>query len=126
LKLGKNGEALKALEESATLTKGGDPETNERYAEALVKAGEPAKAVSEIERFIAAGLGTGPMKEWLKEAYKKSKGSEEGLAEYLAKLDQAAEDRAGGDSGTERKSHPLRCSLSLTFQAAIEFPPLAI
>jgi thiol-disulfide isomerase/thioredoxin len=96
LKLGKNGEALKALEESSTLTKGGDPETNERYAEALVKAGDPAKAMSEIERFLAAGLGTGRMKERLKEAYRKSKGSEEGLAEYMAKLNQAAEDRAGG------------------------------
>jgi thiol-disulfide isomerase/thioredoxin len=96
LKLGKNGEALKALEESATLTKGGDPETNERYAEALVKAGDPAKAMSEIERFMAAGLATARMKDWLKEAYKKSKGSEEGLAEYMAKIDQAAGDRAGG------------------------------
>jgi len=96
LKLGKNGEALKALEESARLTKGGDPETNERYAEALAKAGDPAKATSEIEQFIAAGLGTARMKDWLKEAYKKSKGSEEGLAEYMAKIDQAAEDRAGG------------------------------
>jgi len=96
LKLGKNGEALKALEESARLTKGGDPETNERYAEALAKAGDPAKATSEIERYIAAGLGTARMKDWLKEAYKKSKGNEEDLAEYMAKIDQAAEDRAGG------------------------------
>jgi hypothetical protein len=33
---------------------------------------------------------------------------------------------AGGDSGAERKSHPLRYSLSLIFQAAVEFPPRAI
>jgi thiol-disulfide isomerase/thioredoxin len=96
LKLGKNGEALKALEESARLTKGGDPETNERYAEALAKAGDPAKAMSEIERFTAAGLGTAGMRDWLKEAYKKGKGSEEGLAEYLAKVDQAAAGRTEG------------------------------
>jgi len=106
LKLGKNGEALKTLQESARLTRGGDPETNERYAEALVKAGDPAKAMSEIERFIAAGLGTDPMKEWLKEAYKKSKGSEEGLAEYMAKLDQAAEDRTGGALKKQRLDLP--------------------
>ena len=96
LRLGKNEAGLKALEESVTLSKGGDPETNERYVEALVKAGDPAKAMSEIERFMAAGLGTAGMKNWLKEAYKKSRGSEAGLAEYMAKIDQAAQDRAGG------------------------------
>jgi len=33
---------------------------------------------------------------------------------------------AWGDSGTDRKSHIWRCSLSLTFQAAVEFPPRAV
>ncbi len=94
LKLGKNAEALAALEESVRLTNA-DPENSERYAEALAKAGDPARAMAEIERFMTAGLGTPRMKEWLKEAYKKSKGSEDGLADYLVKIGQASQDSTG-------------------------------
>jgi thiol-disulfide isomerase/thioredoxin len=93
LKLGKNEDALKALAESETLTKAKNPETNALYGEALAKAGDPAQAMAEIEKVLAAGKATDRMRDLLKEAYKKSKGSEEGFVEYLAKIEKSSEDR---------------------------------
>jgi len=93
LKLGKNEDALKVLEEAETLIRGAHPETDSLYAEALAKAGDPDRAMAEIEKILATGAGPARMKDVLREAYKKSRGNEQGFAEYLAKIEKSSTEK---------------------------------
>ncbi|MFQ6070211.1 MAG: redoxin domain-containing protein [Candidatus Aminicenantales bacterium] len=89
-KLEKESEALSAFEEAVELTEGKNPEINERYSEALVKNSPPERALSEIGKYIEQGNSTSRMKELLKEAFVKEKGSEQGFPQFLEKLEAVA------------------------------------
>ena len=94
LKLGENAEALKYLKQAYDLDGGKSPDVNERYSQALVANGKFSEAVVELEKFVSEGKSTSAMKDLLKNAYAKSKGSEAGFDKYFADLESKANQAA--------------------------------
>lgn len=90
--LNKNSEALKSFEEMISSSKSKNPEMNEVYVMSLIKNEMYETAVKEIEAFLRTGKHTPPMKEMLKTAYVKTKGSEEGFDEYISEFESLAKD----------------------------------
>lgn len=90
--LNKNSEALKSFEEMISISKSKNPEMNEVYAKSVIQNEMYETAVKEIEAFLRTGKHTPPMKELLKTAYIKTKGSEEGFDEYISEFESIAKD----------------------------------
>ncbi|MGC8897707.1 MAG: redoxin domain-containing protein [Bacteroidota bacterium] len=82
-KLGRTQEAEKAYEEAYVLTKGGEPEINERLVECYVKNGRFEKAMEVCSDRIRNGKSTDKMIEYYKAAYVKVKGSDKGFDDAL-------------------------------------------
>jgi len=93
LKLGKNEEAVRSLEEAVKIGEEQEGETNERYAAALIAVGKNKEAQTKLEMFLSGENGTAKMKEQLKEVYVKEKGSESGFEKYIAALEKTAFDK---------------------------------
>lgn len=85
-------EALNSFEEMSDISNRKNPEMNEAYAASLIENEKYEKAMNEIEYFLRAGKHTPPMKEMLKSAYIKTKGSEEGFDEYISEFESLAKD----------------------------------
>jgi len=92
-KMGKDQEAEKAYEEAYALTKGGQPDINERVVECYVKNGKYSKAMATAVECVRKGKHSDKLVEQYKAAYVKAKGSEKGFdealneAKNLAKID---------------------------------------
>jgi peroxiredoxin/predicted negative regulator of RcsB-dependent stress response len=106
LKLGKNEEAVKSLEESVKLGEGKEGETNERFVAALIAVGRTKDAQSNLEKFVSGENGTAKMKDQLKEVYVKEKGSEAGFDKYIATLEKAAFDKKTANLKKELINEP--------------------
>lgn len=87
-----NSEALKSFKEMIEISKGKNPEMNEVYAKSLIQNQEYEAAMKEIESFLKAGKHTPPMKELLKTAYVKVKGSDSGFNEYISEFEALAKE----------------------------------
>ena len=94
LKLGENAEALKYMKQAYDLDGGKSPDVNERYSQALIANGKFSEAVVELEKFVSDGKSTSAMKDLLKNAYVKTKGSETGFDKYVADLESKANQAA--------------------------------
>ncbi|MCX6169337.1 MAG: redoxin domain-containing protein [Ignavibacteriales bacterium] len=90
LKLGDNKEALQVMKKAYDLDGGKSADINERYSQALVANGKYAEATTEMEKFITDGKSTSTMKDLLKEAYTKTKGSDAGFEKYLSGMELKA------------------------------------
>lgn len=86
LKLGNKEDGLKAMSEAVNLSEKKDSEINEKYAGTLIANEKYNQAKSELENFIATGNSSPAMKEMLKLAYLKSKGSENNFDSYFEKI----------------------------------------
>jgi len=86
LKLGNKEDGLKALNEAVNLSERKDSEINERYAGILIANEKYDQAKFELEKFISTGNSTPIMKELLKQAYVKIKGSENNFDKYFDKI----------------------------------------
>ena len=75
-----------AKEAALTINKGKDADQNNTYALLAEKALPLKQYKKEIEQFVKDGKGTSDMKEILKAAYVKAKGSEAGFDDYIAAL----------------------------------------
>jgi peroxiredoxin len=91
LKLGENAEALKYMKEAYELNNGRSADVSERYMQALIVNGKYSESVPMLEKFISDGKSTPAMKDLLKEAFVKTKGSESGFGEYLSTLESKAQ-----------------------------------
>lgn len=94
LKLGENAEALQVMIEAHDLDGGKNADINERYAQALVVNGKYTEASTELEKFFSRGKSTSAMKDLLKQAYTKRKGSDSGFDKYLSELELKANQSA--------------------------------
>jgi thiol-disulfide isomerase/thioredoxin len=82
-KMGKDREAEKAYEGAYALTKGGQPDINERVVECYVKNGNYSKAMATAVECVRKGKHSDKLVEQYKAAYIKAKGSEKGFDEAL-------------------------------------------
>jgi peroxiredoxin len=90
LKLGENAEALQVMKKAYNLDGGKSAGVNERYSQALIANSKYAEATTEMEKFITGGKSTSAMKDLLKQAYSKTKGSDAGFDKYLSGLESKA------------------------------------
>lgn len=90
--LGQEEEALSSFEEMILISESKNPEMNEVYAKSLIENENYEKAMEKIEEFLRAGKHTPPMKEILKTAYIKTKGSNEGFNGYISEFESLAKD----------------------------------
>lgn len=72
-------------------------EMRESYLKFVVAQDDYKKAQAKAEEFIKENQGSDKIKETLKQAYIKNKGSEEGLEEYLASLEKTGHKKAIAD-----------------------------
>ncbi|MCJ7611575.1 MAG: redoxin domain-containing protein, partial [Candidatus Aminicenantes bacterium] len=93
LKINRQDEALKTLEEAVARTKSASPEVNEHYARALIISGATRAVLEKIPAFISQGHSTATIKAILKEAYIKEKGSDSGWTDTLTGLENAAREK---------------------------------
>lgn len=87
-KQGNKAEALKYQE--MAIGKTSSPDVNERYVTYLVANGKSKEAMQKAEEFVKAGKSTAKMKDELKAAYLKEKGSDAGYTAYLGNLEAIA------------------------------------
>lgn len=89
---GNKEEALNNIAKAVELTKEyySNPETNLSYIKLMVELGKEADAKPFIEELVKKGEATSEMKDYLKTCYVKLEGSEDGYADYLAKLESKA------------------------------------
>jgi peroxiredoxin len=92
-RLGRKADSTKATEEAVARTEGKAPEVNEHYAISLAEAGSPQQVLAKVGPLISSGNGTTAMKDIVKAAYLKDRGSDTGLEAYLSGLEKAARDR---------------------------------
>lgn len=90
MKMGKFNEAVETCRESAALQKFRNPETNEKYCEALMKNAEIGNAVSEMAKFISNNASTYKMEEMYVEAALQAKQGKEEAETGLRKLQMTA------------------------------------
>lgn len=91
-KTGRKDDAIESLQGAVKLLQNAEVEANELYANLLIEQGEQQRALTHLEQVIKSGNGTPLMKDYLKTAYAKKNGSEQGFPEYLAQLDAAAKE----------------------------------
>ncbi|QQS37291.1 MAG: TlpA family protein disulfide reductase [Ignavibacteriales bacterium] len=89
---GNNTEAESSLKEAVALTKGKESSINEQYAKVLIDLGKNKEAIDEISSHIKKGTGTVEMKNLLKTAYVKDRGSDAGFDEYLSSFEVLAKE----------------------------------
>ena len=89
--LKRRSESIPLLNEALSYTKSKEGDVNELYSKVLVENGNYAKAMSVIGDFIKMGSATGKMKDYLREAYQKEKGTTEGFEGYLSKFESTAQ-----------------------------------
>ncbi|QJD78645.1 redoxin domain-containing protein [Spirosoma rhododendri] len=75
LKQGNTAEALPYLKEAVTANNYSEPEINERYAQALAKAGADADLIALGQKTIKEGNSNDKLEEFFKTAYTKQKGA---------------------------------------------------
>ena len=91
--LKKRNESIPLLEEALKYTKNKEGDVNELYSKVLVENGDYSKAMSIIGNFIKMGNATKIMKDYLREAYQKEKGTTEGFDIYLSKFENSAKEK---------------------------------
>ncbi|MGE5431332.1 MAG: redoxin domain-containing protein, partial [Syntrophomonadaceae bacterium] len=89
-KAGKKDEAITSLQEAVSLLQNNEVSANELYASLLIEKGENEKALTHLESIIKTGNGNPLMKDYLKTAYAKKNGNENGFSAYLGELEAAA------------------------------------
>ena len=106
LKQDRAKEALPVFEEAVQLTERQNLDVNERYAEALVKAGSSEKAVAEIEKFIKDGNSTAKIKDLFKKAIALHTGGLEEASQRLQELEKTAEKKMAAELKEKMISSP--------------------
>ena len=106
LKLDRAAEALPVVEEAVQVTQEKNLEINERYAEALVKAGSSEKAVAEMEKFIKDGKSTTKIKDLFKKAFILHTGNQEEASQRLQELEKTAEKKMAAELKEKMISSP--------------------
>ena len=99
-------ECLPNAEEAVKLTKKKEGEINELYCKALVQKGENQKVLDKIGDFIKSGYATSNMREMMREAYIKEKGSATGFEEYVTQFENAADQKLTEKLKREMISEP--------------------
>ena len=84
--LKRRNESIPLLEEALRYTKSKEGDVNDFYSKVLVENGDYSKAMNVISDFIKMGSATQKMKDYLREAYQKEKGSADGFDVYLSKF----------------------------------------
>jgi thiol-disulfide isomerase/thioredoxin/tetratricopeptide (TPR) repeat protein len=87
--LKRRNESIPLLEEALRYTKSKEGDVNDFYSKVLVENGDYSKAMNVISDFIKMGSATQKMKDYLREAYQKEKGSADGFDVYLSKFENA-------------------------------------
>jgi len=105
-KLNRFDECLSIAEEAVILTKKKEGEINELYCKALVQKGENEKVLDKIGDFIKSGYATSNMREMMREAYIKEKGSATGFEEFLNQYENAADQKLTEKLKREMISEP--------------------
>ncbi|MDW8205068.1 MAG: redoxin domain-containing protein [Cytophagales bacterium] len=90
LQQGKAAEALLLLEQAMPFEKMLGSSLRENYALALAQAGDPAKGLEEVARFVRENQANDAIKEALKTLYVKAKGDQVGWETYLQELEKVA------------------------------------
>ncbi|MEJ2103676.1 MAG: TlpA disulfide reductase family protein [Ignavibacteriaceae bacterium] len=91
--LKKSNESIPLLEEALQYTQSKEGDVNELYSRVLVENGNYSKALNVIGDFIKMGSATAKMKDYLREAYQKEKGTTEGFDIYLSKIENSAKEK---------------------------------
>lgn len=91
--LNQKPEALHSFEEMVSVTKSTSPELNEVYAKSLIENEKFETAMIQIENNIRNGTHTPVMKDLLKTAYTKVKGSDSGFDEYISEFESLAKEK---------------------------------
>ena len=105
-KLGHAEDAVAPLAKAIEMTDKEEADANELYSRVLLDSKQYEKAMTEIETFIKDGKSNSSMKDILKQAYIKTKGSDSGFDEYLAKFESAAKDKMLEDLKNEMLDMP--------------------
>ena len=105
-KLGKNDEALNALEQAVKFTKEEEGDLNELYVQTLSGTGNNDKILTVVPDFIKKGKDTPAMQSILKKAYMAKNGNDKGYNEFLAKFESAAKDKLIKDLKKEMVDNP--------------------
>jgi len=106
IKQGKKDEALNALSKSVELTNRTQNIINQRYAELLVDLGQYEQAQKELEIYIVSGKSKPEMKDLLKQAFEKSKGTADGFEKYYSGIDLKAKENAVTKIKKEMSNEP--------------------
>lgn len=88
--LKRRNESIPLLDEALRYTKSKEGDLNELYSKVLVENGDYSKAMNVIGDFIKMGSATEKMKDYMREAYQKEKGSTEGFEVYLSEFENTA------------------------------------
>ncbi len=107
-KLGRYEAAVTAFEEAYALSGGSEAEINERYVEAMVKAGDLAQARSVARDAVRVGASSDRMMELYKAAYLTLEGSEKGFKEEVAKAKSEAIADTRAKMTKERLNKPAK------------------
>ncbi len=99
-------ECLPNAEEAVKLTKKKEGEINELYCKALAQKGENQKVLDKIGDFVKSGYATSNMREMMREAYIKEKGSATGFEEYVNQFENAADQKLTDKLKREMISEP--------------------
>lgn len=91
--LNQKPEALHSFEEMVSVTKSTSPELNEVYAKSLIENEKFETAMIQIENNLRNGTHTPIMKDLLKTAYTKVKGSDSGFDEYISEFESLAKEK---------------------------------
>jgi len=105
-KLGKKQEALPVLEEAVEIMDRSSGDVNQRYVQTLLETGNSEKALNFMKELIPAGLTFPGIEEEFKKAYAAVKGSDEGAAELLAKLQKKGKEKLFEDLKKEMIDMP--------------------
>lgn len=84
-------DSLPKVEEAVVLSKNKEGDINDLYCKVLVEKGENQVAIQKIGEFIKSGFATKNMRDYLREAYIKENGSEEGFEDFVTRFEDAAD-----------------------------------
>ena len=90
-RLKKINDSVPVIEEAVLLTKNKEGEINELYCKVLIEQREYSKAIEKISEFIQSGNSTVNMNDYMREAYINKNGSDDGLEEFVAQFQNAAD-----------------------------------
>ena len=101
LKMDEVEKSLPFFEESVELLNKSDKEINDHYAEALIKTDQNQKAYKFTEQVLKQGNKTPKIEEYFKKSWVAVKGSDDGLEDFFAKLNEEGINKLKADLAKE-------------------------